>query len=75
MRWRSGFGVRAGQGEQGPQILLDGFRPEPLMCGEQPAPGSPGRVALAAAPATGFADDSLADLGEPLDLEPARTRH
>ena len=41
-----------------------GFRPEPLVSGQQRATGRPGRISLAPAPPLGFADDPLADLGE-----------
>ena len=44
--------------------LRKGFGAQPFVSGQQPAACRPGRVALAAAPALGFADDSLADLGE-----------
>lgn len=45
-------------------VLAKGFGAQRLVGGQQPAPVGPGRVDLAAAPAVGFADDSLADLGE-----------
>jgi hypothetical protein len=49
-----------------------GFRPQPLVSGQQPAPRSPGRVGLAAAPALGFAN--VRTLGQGCGLTLIRIR-